>query len=206
MVTVRFQNNIPTIWQNSLFAQMETGRTMDQSMDSAHPGALPSTCPAGRVGLPLEVTGVRVEQLQGISYEDAKAEGVESAVKEHFDLRDQRMSIHGHAFAHLWESINRTWLMGHKPLGLGDRVQEAPLTLAEVNALMDEDSLKYGERFQDLPKESWVNKWAPMNGIKPFRVLRNRWFLVQLFRESRHGSNYGESSSTGKRLVVGKTE
>ena len=53
----------------------------------------------------LEVTGVRVERLNDISTEDAKAEGVEE-IDGTVNLRKERMTIHQHAYAQLWEQIN----------------------------------------------------------------------------------------------------
>jgi hypothetical protein len=52
----------------------------------------------------LEITGVRVERLQEISDQDARAEGVE-VLQGPFDVRERRMGIYGHAFAHLWDSL-----------------------------------------------------------------------------------------------------
>ena len=49
----------------------------------------------------LEVTGVRVERLQDISEEDAKAEGVDPCREDH-----QLNWLHRCAFEHLWEQIN----------------------------------------------------------------------------------------------------
>lgn len=54
--------------------------------------------------LVLEVACVRSERLQDISADDARAEGVET-INGPFDVRDKRMTIYGHAFASLWDSI-----------------------------------------------------------------------------------------------------
>lgn len=53
----------------------------------------------------LKVTSVRVERVQDISDEDAKAEGME-AVSGNFPLLPVRRALHYHAFADLWDSIN----------------------------------------------------------------------------------------------------
>jgi len=53
----------------------------------------------------LEVTGVRVERLQDISEDQAKAEGVEP-INEPNELRWPHYAPHGVAFAALWEQIN----------------------------------------------------------------------------------------------------
>jgi len=66
----------------------------------------------------LEITGVRVERLQGISEEDAKAEGIEpvggpasvSPWRNYRIGKDGEMSLHcsapSRSFMTLWESIN----------------------------------------------------------------------------------------------------
>jgi hypothetical protein len=51
--------------------------------------------------LTLEVTEVRVERLQAISEDDARAEGVIGATRD-----GGRQVSHRDAFAHLWNSIN----------------------------------------------------------------------------------------------------
>jgi hypothetical protein len=52
----------------------------------------------------LEITGVRVERLQDISHKDAIAEGV--AHVEGAGLRNERLTVPQHIYAHLWEQIN----------------------------------------------------------------------------------------------------
>lgn len=73
----------------------------------------------------LEITGVRVERLQDISHDDALAEGVEE-----FDgpiaLKDQRLTLHQHAFANIWDAVNGkrhpwdsnpwVWVIEFKPI------------------------------------------------------------------------------------------
>jgi uncharacterized protein YhfF len=56
----------------------------------------------------LEITGVRVERLQDITEEDAKAEG---AGGERYSGQGFELCIHREAFRTLWESINGpgTW-------------------------------------------------------------------------------------------------
>ncbi len=54
----------------------------------------------------LEVTGVRVEQLQEISYEDARAEGVEFWRNDGTLTELPPCSEHRYAFEDLWTSIN----------------------------------------------------------------------------------------------------
>lgn len=54
----------------------------------------------------LEVTGVRVEQLQEISYEDAKAEGAEFWRNDGTLTELPPCSEHRYAFEDLWTSIN----------------------------------------------------------------------------------------------------
>lgn len=56
------------------------------------------------------------------------------------------------------------------------------MTLEEMNAFMFVESLKHTSDFVDLPKEHWVHKWENTSGTKPFRVLRNKSFFVQLYR------------------------
>jgi hypothetical protein len=53
----------------------------------------------------LEIEEIRVERLQEITEEDARAEGVE-ALRGSFPIGEQRLTIHQHAFAYLWGSIN----------------------------------------------------------------------------------------------------
>jgi hypothetical protein len=60
-------------------------------------------CPRGLSRITLEVTGVRVERLQDISEDDARAEGVTPTICLPGDV-----VAYGPAFAHLWDSINRT--------------------------------------------------------------------------------------------------
>lgn len=73
---------------------------------------LPSIfCPIGLSRLTLEVTGVRVERVQEISDEDAKAEGVKptdaAAVFQEGGGRHPQMEMTCRgAFACLWDSIN----------------------------------------------------------------------------------------------------
>lgn len=55
----------------------------------------------------LEITEVRVERVQEISHEDAVAEGV--ALIEGAPLRNQRLTVPQHIFAHLWDSIYGSW-------------------------------------------------------------------------------------------------
>lgn len=56
--------------------------------------------------LTLEITAVRVQRLQEISDEDAAAEGA-ALHPGSFPLVDgPRRSLHGHAFADLWDAIN----------------------------------------------------------------------------------------------------
>ena len=59
---------------------------------------------AGRIT--LEVTGVRVEQLQEISYEDAKAEGAEFWRNDGTLTELPPCSAHRYEFEDLWTSIN----------------------------------------------------------------------------------------------------
>lgn len=69
--------------------------------------------------LTLEVTGVRVERLQDISEDDAKAEGVEQLA------RSAGTNYRG-AFQHLWDSLNKAraswesnpwvWVVEFKPI------------------------------------------------------------------------------------------
>ena len=54
----------------------------------------------------LEVTGVRVERLQEISYEDARAEGVEFWRNDGTLTELPPCSEHRYAFEDLWTSIN----------------------------------------------------------------------------------------------------
>ena len=54
----------------------------------------------------LEVTGVRVEQLQEISYEDAKAEGAEFWRNDGTLTELPPCSAHRYEFEDLWTSIN----------------------------------------------------------------------------------------------------
>lgn len=78
--------------------------------------ALPSIhMPRGLSRLTLEVTAVRVERLQAISEEDAKAEGVKPFFEEHSSIGpDQRITSGELAadapfrasFAVLWDTIN----------------------------------------------------------------------------------------------------
>jgi hypothetical protein len=69
---------------------------------------LPSIhCPYGLSRLTLEVTGVRVEQVQNIIEADAKAEG--SALWAHETVTvptGNKFPSHRHAFQALWDSIN----------------------------------------------------------------------------------------------------
>ena len=53
----------------------------------------------------LEITGVRIERLQGISENDAKAEGVEHYKPEH-TAGLPACSAHRYAFEDLWRDIN----------------------------------------------------------------------------------------------------
>lgn len=55
--------------------------------------------------LTLEVTDVWAERVQDISPEGARAEGVEATGGE-VALRDQRLTVHQHAFANTWDAIN----------------------------------------------------------------------------------------------------
>jgi hypothetical protein len=85
----------------------------------------------------LEITGVRVERLQEISHDDAKAEGIAELNATYGDLRNERLSVPQHIFANLWESINGTgswdanpwvWVVEFKriqPLPLIDAAQIA---------------------------------------------------------------------------------
>jgi hypothetical protein len=60
----------------------------------------------------LEITGVRVERLQGISEEDAKREGVtpvEYEGMEHPDNPWMSAQAHRDAFRTLWQSIYGNW-------------------------------------------------------------------------------------------------
>ena len=54
----------------------------------------------------LEVTGVRVEKLQEISYEDAKAEGAEFWRNDGTLTGLPACSAHRYEFEDLWTSIN----------------------------------------------------------------------------------------------------
>lgn len=56
------------------------------------------------------------------------------------------------------------------------------MKLEEANFFLQVENEKYHEHFQDVPKDDWARKWEAR--IKPFRVLRNRHFLVQVFKES----------------------
>lgn len=66
------------------------------------PAAPPPNMPSWASRITLEVTGVRVERLQDISEEDARAEGVDPMVTLPGDA-----VAYGPSFAHLWDSINR---------------------------------------------------------------------------------------------------
>lgn len=50
---------------------------------------------------------------------------------------------------------------------------------AEVNAMIEKENQKYQDHFVDLPKSEWLPKTAHMS-VVPFRVARNRRFVVQL--------------------------
>jgi hypothetical protein len=52
----------------------------------------------------LEVVSVRVERLQEISHEDAIAEGIQETTAP---LKEERLTVPQHLFAHLWDSINK---------------------------------------------------------------------------------------------------
>jgi hypothetical protein len=74
--------------------------------------------------LTLEVTDVRVERLQEISEEDAKAEGVEITVRENGALapfRDLWRSIHG---PDSWDANPWVWVIGFRRVD-GEAVSEA---------------------------------------------------------------------------------
>lgn len=55
--------------------------------------------------------------------------------------------------------------------------------LNSVNAYLENENKKYRDHFQDVPKDSWEHLWKPENGAKQMRVMRNKDFLVQLFKE-----------------------
>lgn len=57
------------------------------------------------------------------------------------------------------------------------------VTLEEANEYMDRESLSYGDDFREMPENSWAKNWKTDNGEKPFKVLRSRKFLVQVFRQ-----------------------
>jgi hypothetical protein len=54
----------------------------------------------------LRVTGVRVERLQDISEEDARAEGAPELLSVDGGYVEHAMGCHRDGFAHLWASIN----------------------------------------------------------------------------------------------------
>lgn len=67
---------------------------------------LPSIhCPRGLSRITLEVTGVRVERLQAISEEDAKAEGVAATRSGGHPAGDDTETAR-EVFQHLWDRIN----------------------------------------------------------------------------------------------------
>ena len=63
----------------------------------------------------LEVTGVLVERLQEISYEDARAEGVEFWRNDGTLTELPPCSEHRYAFEDLWTSINGADSWGQNP-------------------------------------------------------------------------------------------
>lgn len=60
--------------------------------------------------LTLTVTGVRVQRLQDITEEDAKAEGVALAIAGQGDDGTIRIRTHRTGFVGVWQEINGNWL------------------------------------------------------------------------------------------------
>lgn len=78
-----------------------------------HSRAVPSIhMPRWASRITLEITGLRIERLNAITPDDAKAEGVECC--EHFEKakRGHPLNAHWVGFAWLWKSINgeQSWL------------------------------------------------------------------------------------------------
>lgn len=56
-------------------------------------------------------------------------------------------------------------------------------SVEEMNAYLLSENEKYGLEFEEVPLDKWIWR-TDSQGVKPFKVLRNSLFLVQLFRFS----------------------
>jgi len=113
------------LWVRERLRATGNNQVVYDADDSVHPDAewvwknwtLPSIhCPRGLSRIMLEVTAVKVQRLQDISEDDAKAEGVErlKSGRGYYSAKHGRGAVHfgvyhdyaTEAFADLWETIH----------------------------------------------------------------------------------------------------
>lgn len=113
------------LWVRERLDEGAAGSVVYHATGDVHPDAewvwqrksLPSIhCPRGLSRITMEVTDVRVQRLQDISEEDAKAEGVErlKSGRGYYSAKHGRGAVHfgvyhdyaTEAFADLWETIH----------------------------------------------------------------------------------------------------